>query len=54
MKLRSVFLEDDTVNASTIMRPAYDHLWQSYGFDECILFDENGQFDRNRYNQMSV
>lgn len=50
MDLRFGFFESAESEPATIMRDAYDHLWQAYGFDHCLLYDDQGQFDRTRYN----
>lgn len=47
LELTSCFLEELTQEPSLVLRPAYDHLWQAYGFDRCVLYQEDGTFDGN-------
>jgi len=54
MELRPAFIEDSTISPSAVMRDAYDHLWQTYGFNHCVLYDEDGNFDQSRYNPRGV
>ena len=48
MELTPVFIENGALDSTRSMRPAYDHLWQSYGFNECVLYDTKGKFDSMR------
>jgi hypothetical protein len=50
LELNPAYLEDQAAVPADVMRATYDHLWQSYGYDECALYDEHGRFDKQRYN----
>jgi len=50
LELVPAYIEDRGVTPAEVMRATYDHLWQSYGYDACILYDDDGRFDKQRYN----
>lgn len=42
------FVEDLTAQASDILRPAFDAVWQSAGWERSFNYDENGNWSSNR------
>ena len=48
LPIPEVFVEDLTAQASDILRPAFDAVWQSAGWERSFNYDENGNWSSNR------
>lgn len=48
LPIPEVFVEDLTAQASDILRPAFDAVWQSAGWERSFNYDENGEWKNNR------
>jgi hypothetical protein len=40
-----VLIEDSQFDASRVLKPTFDILWNAFGFERCPLFAEDGKLE---------